>query len=148
MNTSRLLTSVLGLALMATPAFAKGVPIVSGLYAGTYSQTCQALEATANPGSIFQSVTLTNFDPASGTAHLQGAASSGALVVWTGGTEGMTDSFINKSIVYSNTATTFTSDGVVYNAAYGPVKKGIAQSVVLSGQPFPDCAVSIVIIHQ
>ena len=148
MNTNRLLISVMGLALMATPAFAKAVPIISGKYAGSYSQTCQAIQATNDPGSTDQAVTLTTFDPVSGTAQLNGVETIGSLVVWTGGNAGMQDSGTHKSLVYSNNATTMTVDGVVYHIAYGPVKNGIAQSFIVSGQPFPNCAVSIVLIHQ
>ena len=148
MKTSRLLMSVVGLALIVTPAFARHVPALSGKYASNYNQTCQALQSTANPGSTYQSIFVSNFDSASGTVQLDGTASSGALVVWTGGSEGMTDWIVHKNSVYSNDATTATFDGVVYSVVYGSMKNGIAQSAVFSGQPIADCAVSIVLIHQ
>lgn len=148
MNISRLLTSVVGLALMATPAVARSVPALAGNYATNYNQTCQAVQSTADPGSTYQAVFLSTFDSVAGTVHEEGSAVSGGLVVWTGGVSGMTISTISKDSSYSNTGNTVTFDGVIYSVFYGPVKKGIARSLVLIGIPAAGCAVSIILIGQ
>ena len=148
MSRNRLLISALGLALMVTPALAQTVPIFSGKYVGNYNRTCQAVQSTANPGSTKQGVFVSNFDSVSGTVHVDGTGSTGALVVWTGDSEGMTPLIVHKNFAYSNDATTVTVDGTVYGVVYGASKAGIAQSATFSGQPTADCVALIILVHQ
>ena len=151
MNTSKLILSIVGLALMATPAVAKPVfGKLDGKYATSYNLTCQAVQNGSDPGLTAPSAYITNFHSDIGKASFAIARVSGGLAIWRGGTQGMTHQNIPGTIVYSNAATTATFDGVVYDAVYGPVKNGIAESALLSGIAYnvgEGCAASIVLIR-
>jgi len=142
-----ILVGTTGLLLLITPSSAKSVPELSGSYALNYSVICQAVESSSPGITIVESV-IAKFDRSDGMVQLTGTETSGDLVVWSGGTAGVTQSGVSQSQTYSNTATTVTFDALTYSAVYGPVSDGIAQSMLVSGIPNAGCTLSGTFIRQ
>ncbi|MGD0192255.1 MAG: hypothetical protein ABSD74_16055 [Rhizomicrobium sp.] len=121
------------LLILAQPTLAGSVPKISGKYALGFTETCQAVQTGSATGFINNFLVIANFDSTKGTVQLTGTLTAGGLVVWDGALSGLNQSPVSSTVNYSNTATTFTVDGTTYNVAYGPLKKGVAQSAVYSG---------------
>ena len=108
------------------------VPKISGNYALNFTEMCQAVEG-GTTGFINNYLVVGDFNDTNMTVQITGTKTAGALVVWNGGTAGLVQSPDSGSTSYSNTATTITVDGTIYNVVYGPSKKGVAQSAQWSG---------------
>ena len=91
------------------PAMAQAIPVLSGKYATTYNEICQAATNTANysTGAIYNQLLVADFDTAAKTVTLTGTSVYGPLVA-NGAPAKLAQTSINKSYPYSNTATTIT----------------------------------------
>ncbi len=136
--------------LMLAPASAANVPALSGSYATSLNEVCQANlnNNEVNTGETHSETAIVIFNSNTGTVMLNGTDTSGALVVMGGTPVGYSQSPISGSGAYTNTATTVTLAGQTFNVAYGPVKKGIAQSLTFSGIAAGNCALSGTSIRQ
>ncbi|HEY5046580.1 MAG TPA: hypothetical protein VII49_00985 [Rhizomicrobium sp.] len=135
------------LTLWAMPTWAATVPTISGKYISTFNAICQAVDSNQD-GLIDNGAEVTNFDSSTAMLHTTGYGIDGSLVVWPGGTAGLTQFKLSQTAPYSNTATTLTIDGIVYNVVYGTVKNGIAQSLAISGIGPNGCATAIAAFRQ
>lgn len=135
------------LALIAVPAWAGKAPQLSGKYAFNFNITCQ-VENGVPFGLIETKVVIAKFNPSSGMVSMNGAQTSGELVVGDGGSPGTTTVPISVTEAYSTTDTTLVLQGVTYGAAFGPVSGGVAQSVLISGAPDNGCVLVGNGIHQ
>lgn len=131
--------------------------MLSGNYLTTYSEYCQpslsivytggkVTQVNVNSaGSITNSVVVANFNPNTCTLQITGQQNNGSDLLLSDnignnfGTPFAT-SPVSQSDPYSNTATTVTIAGNVYQAIYEPQKKGIASSVALVGNNSVGCA--------
>jgi hypothetical protein len=133
-----------------TPMFATAgpLPLLSGQYALTYNEVCQADSNDSDPGSISTQTLYADFQHK--TVLFEGNSVAGALVVWQGDSSGLTKSSINQTWPYSNDGTTITINGVVYGIAYGPSKarNGLVYSAMFGGISKPGCAVNATMIRR
>ena len=136
------------LASLPMLATAGPLPLLSGLYAVTYNEVCQANFNDSDPGAISTQTLYADFQHK--TVLLEGTSVTGALVVWKGGSSGLTASSINQTLPYSNDGTTVTINKVVYGIAYGPSKSrnGLVYSAVFGGISKPGCAVNATMIRR
>lgn len=136
--------------LVCGPAMAQTVPVLSGKYAATYNEICQAGTNTTNysAGATYNQILVADFDNAKKTVKLTGTSVSGPLVVTNGAPAGLTQSPINTSYSYSNSATTITIGRDTFNALYGPLILGTPQWAVFGGITSGGCSASAVAIRQ
>jgi len=132
------------------PVMAQSVPVLSGKYATTYNEICQAgTNATKySAGSTYNQILVADFDKAAKTVKLTGTSVSGALVVANGAPAKLTQTSINTSYSYSNTATTITIGSDTFNALYGPLILGMPQWAMFGGISSGGCSASAVAIRQ
>ena len=132
--------------LLCAPVTASAaVPLISGNYAYSNSEICQA-PSPAGGGAIRSAWEVADFDHATGKVQFTGDGISGALVV-PSGPGGLTESHLSGPVSYSNTATTITIAGGTFDVVYGPVANGIVQSFVYGGI-VGTCALSVTMIRQ
>jgi hypothetical protein len=145
-----LLSSVAAVPFICGPAVGQTVPVLSGKYATTYNEICQAgTNATSNSaGATYNQILVADFNNAKKTVKLTGISVSGALVVANGVPAGLTQTPINTSQSYSNTATTITIGGDKFNALYGPLILGMPQWTVFGGMTSSGCSASATAIRQ
>ena len=161
-------SSILGVAIalfcLAGASEAATPPILSGKYLATYEQFCQpSLSITyANPpsGFVLSSISSTNagkfrsdavtmtFTPGTSTVVVNGSENKSSAIsllcnVLCSIGDPMTSASVNLSAPYSNTASTMTLNGVVYQAIYGALKVGVAQSGVMVGIDGSGCSITI-----
>jgi hypothetical protein len=132
------------------PVTAQSVPVLSGKYATTYNEICQAgTNATNNSaGATYNQILVADFDTATKTVRLNGTSVSGALVVMNGAPAKLTQTSINASYPYSNTATTITIGSDTFEALYGPLIMGMPQWTMFAGISSAGCSASAVAIRQ
>jgi len=132
--------------LLCAPVTASAaVPLISGNYAYSNSEICQA-PSPAGGGAIRSAWEVADFDHATGKVQFTGDGISGALVV-PSGPGGLTESHLSGPVSYSNTATTITVGAQTFNVVYGPVANGVVQSFVYGGI-VGTCALSVTMIRQ
>ncbi len=148
---NRIILAALASVALASASHA-AVPQISGKYATNYSEICQQNNPNIpvkGVGATYNQILVANFDPSTGTVTLTGTAVYGPL---TGNYTALTQSSVSQSGTYSNTANTLTmtlsGQTATFNVAYGPVKKGVAQSAVFGGIDFAGCAASGTAIRQ
>jgi hypothetical protein len=151
----RLITALLVTMLaFQIPAEAGTTPVLSGKYLDTGHYFCQpgvyvtygtvqgAQVVTGvsvnNNGTIHAHAWTVNFDNTKGTATVNGPENYGSALLYSdslGNSAGnpfatRSDSY-NGS--YSNTSSTLTVNGTTYQAVYGQIKNGVAQSLAIVG---------------
>jgi len=134
-------------ALFAAPALAT-TPVISGKYIVNYNEICQQNDAHiqfAGQGQTNAETLLANFDTANATVKLTGSVTYAPLV---GNYIAPATTTVSQSLAYSNTATTVTIGSTTFNALYGPLKNGVAQSAVFSGISSGLCSASATAIKQ
>lgn len=126
------------------------VPLLSGKYATTYNEICQAWTSTTNasPGATYSQILVADFDFTAKRVKLTGNSVNGPLVVANGVPAKLTQSTVNTSIPFSNTATTITIGADTFNAQYGPLILGMPQWMMFSGINSGGCSASAVAIRQ
>jgi hypothetical protein len=136
--------------LACGPVMAQTVPVLSGKYATTYNEICQAGTNATNDsaGATYNQILVADFDSAKKTVRLAGTSVSGALVVANGAAAKLTQAAINASRPFSNTATTITIGRDTFNALYGPLIMAMPQWMMFSGITSDGCSASAVAIRQ
>jgi hypothetical protein len=131
-------------------AMAQTVPVLSGKYATTYNVICQAGTNTTNysAGATYTQIVVADFNNTTKTVRLTGTLVYGALVVANGAPAKLTQTSINMSRPYSNTATTISIGSDTFKALYGPLIFGTPQWTVFGGINSDGCSASAVAIRQ
>ncbi|HTT84255.1 MAG TPA: hypothetical protein VMF67_12290 [Rhizomicrobium sp.] len=121
--------------LVAQSAGAATTPKISGKYNFSMSEFCQpVIDPWPNGSSVlydgYRSATtaVADFDSSSAKVSATGETLSGNVIVSNSAAGTMTASPYTLSGSYSNTATTLTLDGAVYQVDYKYVLKGLARS--------------------
>ncbi len=110
----RILAFALAACAIATPAAAKkDVPVLSGAYVYTSVESCTSQGGT----SVTHITGIATLDPDAGTATLNGFHADG---------QSSSLEAISQNATYSNTKTTLTLNGQVYQVFYGTLKKKVA----------------------
>lgn len=132
------------------PVMAQTIPVLSGKYATTYNEICQAgMNATNySAGATYNQILVADFDNATKTVRVTGTSVYGPLVVMNGAPAKLTQTSINTSYPYSNTATTITIGSNTFNAQYGPLILGTPQWTIFGGISSGGCSASAVAIRQ
>jgi hypothetical protein len=146
----KLLLSGATAVLICEPVMAQTVPVLSGKYATTYNEICQAGTNTTkySAGSTSNQILVADFDNAAKTVKVTGTSAYGPLVVVNGAPTGLTQTSINTSYPYSNTAATITIGSHTFNALYGPLFSGMPQWLIFGGVSTSGCSASAVAIRQ
>ena len=146
MRWEELLSGMLAALVISGPVMAQTVPVLSGKYATTYNEICQAGTNATNysAGATYTQILVADFDNATKTVKLTGTSVSGALVVMNGAPGKLIQTSINTSDPYSNTATTITIGSNTFNALYGPLILGMPQWAVFGGISNGGCSASAV----
>jgi len=127
------------------PVAAQTVPVLSGKYAATYNVICQAGSTSYPSGATINEILVADFDYDAKTVKLTGTLVSGAL---TATNAKLTQSRVDTSYAYSNTATTITIGTDTFNALYGPLILGTPQWTMFGGIGGDGCSASAVAIRQ
>jgi len=127
-------------------------PTLSGSYIVAYTQICQGYLGGSSNGSVETMSVTATFTPSTKKVKLVGKSTSGDLLVPKGFVgDVLFTNAVSTTYSYSNTATTLTINGTVYDIVYGPSSQQITQSFVFSGPDLPhggSCAVSATATHQ
>ena len=148
MQWKLLLCAAAAVLSISRPVVAQTVPVLSGKYATTYNEICQANTTNYSAGATYNQILVADFDNATKTVRVTGTSVNGALVVVDGAPTRLTQTSINTSYPYSNTATTITIGGNTFNALYGPLVLGMPQWAVFGGISSGGCSASAVAIRQ
>lgn len=150
MQWKPLLSGATAVLLICGPVMAQTVPVLSGKYATTYNEICQAGTNTTkdSAGATYNQILVADFDNATKTVRITGTSVYGALVVVNGAPARLTQTSINTSYPYSNTATTITIGSDTFNALYGPLILAMPQWAVFGGITSGGCSASAVAIRQ
>lgn len=145
-----LLSGVAAVLFICPPVIAQTVPVLSGKYATTYNQICQAVTNTTSfsAGGTDKQILVADFDNATKSVKVTGTSVYGPLVVSNGASAKLTQTSINTSYHFSNTATTITIGLNTFNALYGPLTLGMPQWAVFGGLIGDGCSASAVAIRQ
>lgn len=129
---------------------AQTVPVLSGKYAATYNEICQARTSTTNysAGGIYNQVLVADFDNVTKTVKVTGTSVYGALVAMNGEPAKLTQTAVDAIYPYSNTATTITIGSHTFKALYGPLISGMPQWALFGGISGDSCSASAVAIRQ
>jgi hypothetical protein len=132
------------------PVMAQSIPVLSGKYATTYNEICQAVTNTtsSSAGGTDNQILVAEFDNATKTVKVTGTSVYGPLVVSNGAAARLTQTAINASYHFANTATTITIGLNTFNALYGPLTLGMPQWAVFGGMIGNSCSASAVAIRQ
>jgi hypothetical protein len=132
------------------PVMAQTIPLLSGKYATTYNEICQAGTNVTDysAGATYNQILVADFDNATKTVRVTGTSVYGALVVVNGAPAGLKQTSINTSYPYSNTVATITIGSNTFNAQYGPLILGTPQWVIFSGVSSRGCSASAIAIRQ
>jgi hypothetical protein len=129
-------------------AMAAQIPAMSGSYATTYNEICQANNPSLNnpgAGETYTEILIADFDTGTSTVTLTGQSIIGPIV---GSYVPLAQKNISATVNYTNTASTLTIKGTSYSVVYGPVHHGMAQSAVFGGITNTGCAASATMIKQ
>lgn len=150
MQRNLLLPGAAAVLLVWQPAMAQTVPVLSGKYATTYNEICQARTGATNysAGATYNQILVADFDHAGKTVKVTGTSVSGALVAANGEPAKLTQTPIDASYPYSNTATTITIGNRTFKALYGPLILGTPQWTIFGGLSSESCSASAVAIRQ
>lgn len=150
MQWKLLLSGAAALLCVCGPVMAQSVPVLSGKYATTYNEICQAGTNTTNgsAGATYNQILVADFDNAKKAVRLTGTSVYGALVVTNGAPAGLTQTSIDTRHPYSNTATTITIGSDTFNVQYGPLFLGMPQWAIFGGITSGGCSASAVMIRQ
>jgi hypothetical protein len=144
---------------VASPALA-AAPVISGKYLLPVVSVCQpSLQVTytagsvsniavASPGSATSVVATAKFDPSTQMVSVKGAQNSGSTLLVS---DNLGHSFgapfvtqpVAADFAWSSTGSTVTIDGTVFQAVYGKVKKGVAETFMLAGIDSGGCSVTV-----
>jgi len=154
------LRAAMFLVLAAWPAGATTVPVISGKYFTSAVSVCQpsiqvsyaggvvSAITVPSPGSMLNTAGIADFDAATGKVSIRGVANTGSALLLS---DNMGHNFgtplaggpVKVKYGWSNTETTVTIDGTVFQAVYGKLKSGTVESFMLEGIDSGGCAVSI-----
>jgi hypothetical protein len=146
----KVLSGATAVLFICRPVVAQTVPVLSGKYATTYNEICQARTSTTNysAGATYNQILVADFDNTRKTVQVTGTSVYGALVVVNGEPTKLTQTAINTNYPYSNTATTITIGSHTFNALYGPLILGMPQWALFGGISGDSCSASAVAIRQ
>lgn len=149
MQRKMMLSGAAAVLFICRPVMAQTVPMLSGKYATTYNEICQARMNTTNDsaGATYNQILVADFDNIRKTVKVTGTSVSGALVV-NGESAKLTQTSIDATYPYSNTATTITIGSRTFNALYGPLILGTPQWALFGGISNDSCSASAVAIRQ
>ncbi|HEV8614478.1 MAG TPA: hypothetical protein VGU22_03200 [Methylomirabilota bacterium] len=159
----RAIALLLGAAMLLAPvAVASAAPILSGKYAYSITSPCRAKIATQrnssgqvtgiNPlqnGEISEEIGTAIFSPSARVVSISGFTVQGSLLIVDSHGTNLTgpSPLAQSNIPYSNTATTFTFDGRVFQAVYANIDaSNVARFLTFLGRDGNDCAVRGVIV--
>ena len=150
MQRKLMLSGAAAVLFTCRPVMAQTVPMLSGKYATTYNEICQAQMNTTNvsAGATYNQILVADFDNVRKTVKVTGTSVSGALVVVNGESAKLTQTSIDATYPYSNTATTITLGSHTFNALYGPLILGVPQWALFGGISNDSCSASAVAIRQ
>jgi hypothetical protein len=150
MRRKLMLSGAAAVLFICRPVMAQTVPVLSGKYATTYNEICQAGTNTtsASAGATYNQILVADFDNVSKTVKVTGTSVSGALVAVNGESTRLTQTAIDAMYPYSNTATTITIGSHTFNALYGPLILGTPQWALFGGISSDNCSASAVAIRQ
>ena len=145
-----LLSGVAGVLFTSAPVVAQTAPVLSGKYATTYNEICQAGTNSTDhsAGVTYNEILVADFNNAKKTVRLTGTSVSGALIVMNGAAANLKQSTVDKTYPYSTTPATITIGGDTFNALYGPLILGMPQWTVFGGINNGGCSASAVAIRQ
>jgi hypothetical protein len=145
-----LLSGAAAVLFICPSAMAQAVPVLSGKYATTYNEICQAVTNTGSnsAGGTDNQILVADFDNAAKIVKVTGTSVYGPLVVLNGAPARLAQTSINTSYRYSNTATTITIGRNTFNALYGPLTLGMPQWAIFGGMISDSCSASAVAIRQ
>lgn len=142
-------SGVTAVLLICRPVMAQSVPVLSGKYATTYNEICQAgTNTNYSAGATYNQILVADFDSVTRTVKVTGTSVYGALVAVSGAPARLKQTPINTSYPYSNTATTITIGSHTFNALYGPLMLGMPQWAIFGGISSGGCSASAVAIRQ
>jgi hypothetical protein len=150
MQRKLLLSGAAAVLFICRPVMAQTVPVLSGKYATTYNEICQAQINTTNDsaGATYNQILVADFDSVRKTVKVTGTSVSGALVAVNGEPAKLTQTSVDTTYPYSNTATTITIGSHTFNALYGPLILGMPQWALFGGISGDSCSASAVAIRQ
>jgi hypothetical protein len=149
MQRKQMLSGAGAVLFICPPVMAQTVPVLSGKYATTCNEICQArTNATnASAGATYNQILVADFDNDRKTVKVTGTSVSGALVV-NGESASLTQTSIDATYPYSNTATTITIGSHTFNALYGPLILGMPQWALFGGISSDSCSASAIAIDS
>src|ERR1700761_206799 len=108
MQWKLLLSGAAAVLFTCPPVMAQSVPVLSCKYATTYNEICQAVTNTTSPsaGGTDNQILVADFDNVTKTVKVTGTSVYGPLVVANGAPARLSQTAINTSYHFSNTATT------------------------------------------
>ena len=150
MRRKIMLSGAAAVLFICRPVMGQTVPMLSGKYATTYNEICQARTNPANSsaGATYNQILVADFDNVRKMVKVTGTSVSGPLVVANGESAKLTQTPIDATYPYSNTATTITIGNHTFNALYGPLILGMPQWTLFSGISNENCSASAVAIRQ
>lgn len=145
-----LLSSVAAVLFGCGPLMAQSVPVLSGKYATTYNELCQAGTTATDhsAGGTYNQILVADFDAAKKSVRLTGTSVYGALVVVNGAAAKLTQTSVDTTHPYSNTVTTISIGNDTFNVLYGPLTLGMPQWAIFGGISSGGCSASAVAIRQ
>jgi len=131
----------MAVAISCVPAKAGPAPEISGKYALNINAICEN-------GQIQTELAIADFNHRSAMSQITGIIIISGTIGSSAGLEQFKGP--NTKQPFSNTATTVTITDTTYNAVYGPITNGIAQSLIFTGISVLDnkCALSGTAIRQ
>ena len=140
-SASAVILMFCGSAIAAALPPPKAVPKISGSYTYQWIESC--FNSDGGIAGVSHTAAVVNFDSTSGMATLNGFHAHGSPPVLDP---------ISGTAAYSNTKTTLTLNGTVYEVFYGKVTKGIATSLtyiaVVDGDGDVKCSEQVQLIRQ
>ena len=148
------------LLLAAGPAGATTVPVISGKYFISAVSVCQPqIQVTYTSGtvsgisvpfagSMLNTAAVGDFNASTGKVSLSGAANTGSVLLFSdnvghnAGTP-FAGGPVKVKYAWSNTDTSVTINGVVFQPVYGHEKNGVVESFMLEGIDSGGCSVTI-----
>ena len=142
--------AILAIAFASPEARASATPKISGAYAVSYNEICQAgnpSNPTRGVGETYSQILVAAFDAKTKTVTFKGTSVNGPL---TGPNVAPSRAAVDvASTAYSNTATTITIGKTTYDIVYGPVNAdGVATSAAFGGVSDGGCAASATALLQ
>lgn len=162
-----------GLACLIPIQAIAAAPKLAGTYAMTYNEFCQVTLditngtdtdstssqpvvtsiTTVDDGKISISTATATFTPKTATVALTATGAKGSILIvpgLSGPNETMAPQSFSGTASYSTTATTFTMNGITFDAAYGMIVLGVAKYVSFTAidPAKPACVIQGTAVHQ